>query len=119
MNNEYLKLARLMEQEHAIREKLRALQAKVLKGGGRFTCTERIGNGLIISIPLADMMARFPEAKTEWKTFPTTEGGEKGYMVYGPECIGELRPNFYVWIRHETKTVVIQEDKPQAEQEAA
>jgi hypothetical protein len=115
---QFVQIAKLMERERELREQIRALTAKVFEGG-RFSCHERQGNNVTLHISLADLMAINPEAKAEFKTFPCEDGSTKGYFVYGPEHVGEIRPGFYVWVKHETKSVIVQEAKPSTIAEAA
>lgn len=102
LKNDYLKFGRLLEQEHQLREKIKVLQAKCLPGG-RWTCTERHHNGYVISIPLAEMIAMFPEAKAELHKWTREDGSIMAYHRFGPEFIGEMTPGFNLWVKHETK----------------
>lgn len=103
-----LRFAKLMEQEHALRERMRELQNRRLNGP-RFTHTERHQNGVVLNVPPADLLAEFPETSSTWCDWTRDDGSKVGYFRYGPELIGELRPGFHVWLKHETKTVTVVE----------
>jgi hypothetical protein len=103
---EYLKFARLLEQEHRLRAKIKAIQDKRL-GAGRWTCTERHQNGYVISIPIADLVAMFPEAKSEMKKFTCEDGAVKAYHVFGPEYVGEMGLGLHLWVKHETRATEV------------
>jgi hypothetical protein len=119
LKSEYIAMAKLMEQERVLRAKLQAIQEKRL-GGGRWTCTERHHNGLVLHIPLPEMMALFPQAKSELIKWTNDDGAVKAYHRFGPEVVCELRPGFWFWVKHETKaTEVSPATVPDAAQIAA
>lgn len=116
---ELLKYAKLVDQEHAIREKLREAQKRLSTAFGKdVSWTEHHGNGVVLSISLAGLMAVEPDHKPTWHTFETSEGGEKGYFRYGPIHVGEIRPGFNAWVKHETQSVVTKESPAKVEVEA-
>lgn len=111
---EQLKFARLLDQEHQLTLKIRALKDKQGLNGGRFTCIEYSDNGLVLSVTLSEFMALFPETEQgTWHTYSCDDGSVKGYHRYGPSHVGELRKGYNLWVKHETKSVVVKEaDKP-------
>lgn len=102
LKNDYLKFGRLLEQEHQLREKIKAIQEKCLPGG-RWTCTERHQGGYVVSIPLPEMIAMFPEAKAELRKWTREDGSVMAYHRFGPEFVGQLSAGFNLWVKHETK----------------
>lgn len=110
---ELLALGKALAAEQILRKKIEALRARQPKAGHSWT--EYHDNGVVISVSLADLLAVDPEAKTEWHTYPCDDGSVKGYFVYGPVPLGEIRKGFWAWAKHETKAVQISEPTKTAE----
>jgi len=104
-----LKYAKIIEEEQIVREKLKKIRDQAAKAFGNIGWTEHHHNGIVLEVTLAAIMGIEPEEKPTWHTFETSEGGEKGYFRYGPIHVGEIRPGFHAWVKHETQSVVTKE----------
>jgi hypothetical protein len=103
LKKEYTRLARLLEQEQKLRAELRELQKKRLGDEGRFTCTEHRQDGIILSIPLPELIAMFPQAKAELIHWTRDDGSVQAYHRFGPELLCDLHEGFHLWVKHETR----------------
>lgn len=110
MKNDLLKLGKLLDQERQLELKIRALKEKQKSlNGPKWQCIEWSENGFVLHVSLAQLMEASPMTDPSWHTFETNEGGEKGYFRYGPVCLGEVRKGHWLWIKHETQSVVTKE----------
>ncbi|MGP1609148.1 MAG: hypothetical protein ACTS5G_00475, partial [Burkholderiales bacterium] len=83
-------LAKCLDEEHRLTKRIQLLREKRLKSA-KWGWSEWRDNALIVAGSLAEVLAIDPEVKPTWHTYPCDDGSVKGYFVYGPVHLGEVR----------------------------
>lgn len=104
-------MARFHIAEQRLREEIQALKEKMGQNSG-FSSYYGFDNGIGLEIPLAAYVAMFPKAEPVAKSYVgATDGKLHVWHEWPWQSMGDLTPGFTVWVKAETKSTAIENDK--------